>query len=120
MKVAGSKDWIKAIFKGNAICRKLHTKKVGKLPREVSQKRTGDWPVVRNRHGEMAGCMQRGTSTEQTATEFMHLLSRDVILCADEIPAASRSPEKQKSFIAPSILPHANELSAIFIILIMA
>lgn len=43
--------------------------------------------VVRDRHGETAAPILRDTSAQQIESELIPLLSRDVILCTDGMPA---------------------------------
>lgn len=74
-------------FKGQRHLTRAARKRGGKAAKRGTSKEQVPVLVVRDRHGETADRILRGTSVKQVGTELIPLLSRDVILCTDGMPA---------------------------------
>lgn len=74
-------------FKGQRRLPRSARKRGGKAVKKGTSKEQVPVLVVRDRHGETADCILRGTSTQQIEPALIPLLNKDVILCTDGMPA---------------------------------
>lgn len=77
-------------FKGQRHLPRPSRKRGGKAAKRGTSKEQIAVLVVRDRHGETAGCILHGTSAEQIGSALTPLLNKDVILCTDSMPAYKR------------------------------
>lgn len=73
-------------FKGQRRLSRSARKRGGKAAKKGTSKEQVPVLVVRDRHGETADCILRGTSTRQIEPVLIPLLNKDVILCTDGLP----------------------------------
>ena len=74
-------------FKGQRHLPRPSRKRGGKAAMRGTSKEQIPVLVVRDRHGETAGCILQSTSAEQIGSALTPLLNKDVILCTDSMPA---------------------------------
>jgi len=79
--------WGKASELGQHHLPRAARKRGGKAAKRGTSKEQIPVLVIRDRHGETADCILRGTNAEQIESGLMPLLSKDVILCTDGMPA---------------------------------
>jgi transposase-like protein len=73
-------------FKGQRRLRRASRKRGGKAAKRGTSKEQVPVLVVRDRYGETADCILRGTSAKQIEPALTPLLNKDVILCTDGMP----------------------------------
>ena len=73
-------------FRGQRHLPRAARKRGGKAAKRGTSREQVPVLMVRDRHGEAADCILRGTNAEQIESGLIPLLSKDVILCTDGMP----------------------------------